>query len=246
MGLTVKAAAIDLLSKLGMETTDPTSVSALIQQDVIIAINWAGQQLQRAGQDFFTRQPTTIGLVNGVQEYTLSTGTSGFAVQAVLGPLRLNNKVPLAALASRGELDEFDRIFLGQADYGSSPGVPIAYWIEFLNNNQPAGNIEEINVWFCPIPSTNPGLVVAEVVFGWTNFTPTQIGSTAELPVAMDYTESVFLPLARLAITRSSQFSRMELKDSIEEDGQKALEQLATAGGFPNVEQDGPERAVKG
>ena len=246
MALTVQSAAIDLLSKLGIEVTDPTTVTALQQQDVIVAINWAGQTLMRAGQDFFTREPMTIGLVNGQQEYTISTGTTGFTVQAVLGPLRLNNQVPLAALTSRGELDEFDRIFLGAADYGAAQGVPIAYFVEYLNNNQPAGNIEEINVYFCPIPATNPGFVVAECVFGWTNYTTAQIGSTSQLPVAMDYTESVFLPLARMAITRSSQFNRLELKDSLESDGQAALAQLATVGGFPNVFQPGPERAVKG
>ena len=246
MALTVKAAAIDLLSKLGIYVTDPTTATAAQQQDVIIAINWAGQILQRAGQDFFTRQPMTIGLVNGQQEYTISTGTTGFTVQAVLGPLRLNNQVPLAALLSRGELDQFDRIFFGQADYGAAQGVPIAYWIEYLNNNEPFGNIEEINVWFAPTPATNPGIVVAECVFGWSNYAVANIGSTAELPVAMDYTESVFLPLARMAITRSSQFNRLDIKDSLEADGATALAQLATTGGFPNVEQPGPDRAVKG
>jgi|SRR5580658_1664796 hypothetical protein len=246
MGLTVQAAANDLLSKLGIEGTDPTQASALVQQDVIIAINWAGQMLQRAGQDYFTRNRLTINLVDGQQEYTISAGTAAFAIQAVLGPLRLNNQVPLAALLSRGELDEFDRIFLGAADYGAAQGVPIAYWPEFLYNGDSTGNIEELNIWFAPIPATNPGFVVAEVVNGWSNFAVANIGSTAELPVAMDYTESIFLPLARLAITRSSQFSRPDILDGITSDAQRAFEQLASAGGFPNVDQNPPERKVSG
>ncbi len=246
MGLTVKAASIDLLSKLGIYVTDPTTASAAQQQDVSIAINWAGQILQRAGQDYFTRDRLTISLVNGQPEYTISTGTSGFAIQAVLGPLRLNDQIPLAALLSRGEYDQFDRIFLGNADYGAAQGVPIAYWIEYLYNGQANGNIEEMNVLLAPVPATNPGFILAEVVLGWTNIPVASIGSTSELPVAMDYAESIFLPLARMAITRSSQFNRLDIKDSLEQDGQQALAQLGTAGGFPNAIQPAPDRAVKG
>ena len=239
MGLTVTQAANDLLSKLGIEGSDPTQAPALAQQDVVIALNQAGQIIQRAGQDYFTRSKQTI---------TLSAGTAMYAlpqtVQAILGPLRLNNAVPMSALLSRGELDQFDRIFLGSASYGAAQGVPIAYWPEYLSNGNTAGDIEQINIYFAPVPGSNPGFVVAEVVDAWVPLTLAT--GTALLPVAKEYAESILLPIARKFITRSSQFSRQDLKEQLEADGDAALASLGTAGGFPDAQQPEPARAVHG
>lgn len=239
MSLTIAQAANDLLSKLGIEGTDPTVAPALAQQDVIIALNQAGQVLQRAGQDFFTRQYLDVTLISGQQEYALAQ-----TVQAVLGPLRLANGVPLQALLSRGELDQFDRIFLGSASYGAAQGVPVAYWVEYMSNGDANGDIEQVNLYFCPIPTTNPGTVTAEVVLAWVNMAVADIGSTSSLPVARNYVESILLPLARWYVTRSSQFSRPELLPGLESDYQQAIASLGTAGGFPNAVQDAPAREV--
>ena len=241
MSLTIIASANDLLSKLGIEGSDPTAAPALAQQDVIIAMNAAGQMLQRAGQDFFTRSRLTVGLSAGTAIYPL-----GQNIQAVLGPVRLNDQIPLAALTSRGELDQFDRIFLGLADYGSSPGVPIAYFPEFLNNGATVGDPEQVNIWFAPIPATNPGFVVVEVIDAFASITLANIGSSSLLPVARNYAETIFQPIARLAITRSSQFSRPDLLKQITDDAQSAMQQLGTAGGFPDVDQQLPPRQVHG
>ena len=244
-GLTIQQAANDLLSKLGIEGTDPTVAPTLAQQDVIIALNWAGQTLQRAGQDYFTRATLTVGLSAGTSMYAIAQ-----PIQEVLGPIRLNGQVPLNALLSRGELDQFARIFLGETIYGTDTGVPIAYWVEYLNNQAGQGDIEQINIYLAPTPGALgpvvplPGTIVVECVYAWTNYAVASIGSTNVLPIARLYTESIFLPLARRAITRSSQFSRKDLLAQIEADGDVAMQTLGTGGGFPNVLQPEPERRV--
>lgn len=240
MPLTIQAAANDLLSKLGILGTDPTVAPALAQQDVIIALNAAGQMLQRAGEDFFTRQQLTIFIGAGTAAYAVTQ-----QVQNVLGPVRLNGNVPLAALLSRGELDQFDRIFLGQADYGAGPGTPIAYWIESLNNAAGMGDIEQYNLWLAPVPIA-AGFVIMEGVDIFPAITPANIGATTLLPVAHNYAESIFLPIARLFVTRSSSFSRPDLLKLITDDATTALQQLGSAGGFPDIVQPNPERKVHG
>lgn len=238
--LTIQAAANDLLSKLGIEGTDPTAAPVLAQQDVIIALNTAGQMLQRAGEDFFTRQKLSISINAGTAAYAITQ-----QVQNVLGPVRLNDQVPLAALLSRGELDQFDRIFLGLSDYGAGPGTPIAYWIESLNNGQSAADIEQYNLWLAPVPNA-AAFVVLEVVDIFPTITGANIGSLSLLPVAHNYAESVFLPIARLFITRSSQFSRADILKGITDDATTALQQLGSAGGFPDIVPAIPERRVHG
>lgn len=241
MPLTIQAAANDLLSKLGIEGTDPTVAPALAQQDVIIALNSAGQMLQRAGEDYFTRQTISIALTAGTAAYLISE-----QIQNVLGPVRLNGVTPLAALLSRGELDRFDQIFNGNSDFGSGTGTPIAYWVESLNNTDTFGDIMQYVLWLAPVPSTSP-TVTLDVVDLFPSISAANIGSLQFLPVAHGYAESIFLPLARLFVTRSSQFSRADLLKQITDDAGMALDQLASGGGFPDmVRPNKPERMTHG
>jgi hypothetical protein len=62
--------------------------------------------------------------------------------------------------------------------------------------------------------------------------------------VAQNYTESVFLPIARMLVTRSSQFSRPDLRPQLTEDFQRAMGLLSTVGGFPNAQQGELPREV--
>lgn len=227
--LTIQAAANDLLSKLGIEGTDPTVAPALAQQDVIIALNTAGQMLQRAGEDYFTRQTISVGLTAGTAAYFLSQ-----QIQAVIGPVRWLGTMPLAALLSRGELDRFDQIFNGAAGFGAATGTPIAYWVESLNDGATLGDIEQYTLWVVPPPSIS-GNVTLDVIDIFPNITSALLGSSQFLPVAHNYAETIFLPIARLFITRSSQFSRSDLLKSIQDDAAVAMEQLGSAGGFPDV-----------
>jgi hypothetical protein len=237
--LTLPQVANDLLSKLGIEGSDPSQAPPLAQQDVVIAINGAMQRLQTAGQDFFTRQKIILTLGAGTAVYNISQ-----AVQAVIGPIRLNDSIPLIALSSRGQLDQFDRLFLGQADYGAAPGVPIAYWVETKNNGAATGNIEQINIYPVPVPTGgSPGTLAVEVIDTAPAYAVSDLTNAAiTLPIAQNYTEAIFLPIARFLITRSSQFTRQELLPGFTQDYQDAMARLGFAGGFPITDQDLPDR----
>jgi hypothetical protein len=237
--LQIVQARNDLLSKLGIE--DASLAPALSLQDVVIAINGAMQLLQTAGQDYFTREILTIALSAGTSIYTVPA-----SVQSVLGPVRWNNVKPLRGLTSEGELDQFDRIFNGGTDYGiGTDGSPIAYFVKYLRSGT-QGDICAISFRLAPAPSSPAGSLVAEVVNDAPSYVVADLTSTNVLPVAQNYTESIFLPIARLLITRSSQFSRPDILAQLEQDGQRALQALGLSGGFPNVDVPAPERRTEG
>lgn len=238
MSLSIKQTAIDLLSKLGLEVTDPTTASALQQQDVIVAINGAMQYLQTAGQDFFTRQISTIAVSSGTQVYTLAG-----SVQDVIGPVRFNS-IPLDALTSKGQIDQYDRIFGGLSSFGASPGTPRAFYAENLRAGT-VGDINQINIWLAPIPNAN-GTLSIEVVNDAPSYSVSNIGDAVILPVAQNYTESVFLPVARMLITRSSLFSRPDILPLLTEDYTRALATLERVGGFPPSAQPASQRLTLG
>lgn len=236
--LTIAQVRDDLLSKLGIE--DYTAAPPLGMQDVVIAINGAMQMLQAAGQDFFTRQYTSVTLVAGSTFYTLPG-----SVQAVLGPIRWGTK-PLRALGSRGELDQYTRIFGGGSAYGvGTAAEPEAYWVENVRNQSSQGEINQINIWIAPVPTPTPGSLQVEVVNDAVAYAVGDlVPGTAVLPVAQNYTESIFLPLARMLITRSYLFSRPDILEGITNDYNNAMATLAAKGGFPNAVQPAPPREV--
>lgn len=239
MALTVIQARNDLLSKCGI--TDAAEADASMLQDVVVALNFAMQVLQTAGQDYFTRETVTITLSAGTATYTIPTST-----QAVLGPVRWNNLKPLRALESQGELDQFARTFLGESGYGAgTDGDPIAYWVRFLRSGN-TGEIVNVTIILAPAPAAPAGTMVAEVINDAVSYVVADLTSTAVLPVAQNYTESIFLPLARMAITRSSQFSRPDLLEQLTQDGKTAMARLGFGGGFPNEEQPAPPRKTQG
>jgi hypothetical protein len=239
MSLDITKVRDDLLSKLGIE--DANSAPTLALQDCVIAINSAMQVLNTAGQDYFTRDHLTVTLSAGTAKYELAQ-----SVQAVIGPIRLNDTTPLSALESRGEYDQFDRIFLGVSDFGAAEGVPMAYWVE--NVRRPTGeDIDQINIWLAPQPTgANPGSIALEVVNDAPNYKVSDLSTSVALPVAQKYTETIFLPIARMFITRSSQFSRPDILVQLTADYQMAMTRLGLAGGFPNVDQPQPPRKVSG
>jgi hypothetical protein len=237
MSLQVIQARNDLLSKLGIE--DPAEASALTLQDVVVALNGAGQMLQTAGQDYFTRELITVGIYAGTSIYQIPRST-----QAVLGPIRLDDEKPLEALESQGQYDQYDRIFRGGADYGPGDGEPEAYWVKYLKEGN-TGDICDIEVYLAPKPDA-PHNITIEVVKDWEEYVVADLDSTDELPVAQNYTESIFLPIARMLVTRSSQFSRPDLLAQLTADGQRAMQVLGVSGGFPNEVQPRPPRQTEG
>lgn len=237
MSLTVVQARNDLLSKLGIDV--PADASAQALQDVVVALNGAGQMLQTAGQDYFTREIINVGIYAGTSIYPIST-----SVQAVLGPVRLDDEKPLRALESQGQYDQFARMFLGLPDYGPSDGEPMAYWVKYLKNGN-VGDICDIELYLAPRPES-PGSITIEVVNDWIEYEVADLDSTDELPVAQNYTESIFLPIARMLVTRSSLYSRPDLLPQLTADAERAFERLGVSGGFPNEEQPRPPRKTEG
>lgn len=227
----------DLLSKLGID--DPATADALTLQDVVVAINGAMQTLQTAGEDYFTRQEIEVAIYAGTSIYPIPG-----SVQSVLGPGRLNNEKPLRALESQGQYDQYDRIFKGGTDYGPGDGEPEAYWPKYLRNGS-TGDVCDIELYVAPKP-TDPGSITIEVVNDAPAYVVDDLDSTDELPVAQDYTESIFLPIARLLVTRSRVFARPDLRNQLQADYDVAMARLGFAGGFPNEEQPVPARKTQG
>lgn len=239
MSLTIAQVYVDLLSKLGIQTT--VGVTDLVKQDCVVAINGAMQYLQTAGEDYFTRQVLTV---------TLSAGTSVYNVpgsmQSVLGPVRWNDEKPLRALNSQGEYDQFARTFLGEEDYGvGDDGDPVAYWPRFLRSGT-TGDVCAVAILLAPAPASPAGTLTVEVVNDAPAYAVADLTSTNALPIAQNYTESIFLPIARMFITRSSQFSRPDLLKQITQDANMAMARLGLSGGFPNAVQQVSERVVSG
>jgi hypothetical protein len=243
MPLSLLQARNDLLSKLGVE--DSSLATALMLQDVVIALNAALQTLQTAGEDYFTREIIDATFTAGSTFVTLSA-----SVQNVIGPIRItsgpNTGMPLLALQSKGEIDQFGRIFQDQTSWLMTAGEPTAYWVENLRNGND-GEINEIRIRPAPVPTANRNFQV-EVVNDAPSYAVTDLSSgTTYLPVAQNYAESLLLPIARLNVTRSSQFSRPELLPQITEDAQRAMQELGMAGGFPvEEEKKEPPRKTKG
>jgi hypothetical protein len=237
MSLTVIQARNDLLSKLGIE--DPAEASALTLQDVVVAINGAGQMLQTAGQEYFTKERISVGIYAGTSIYPIPRTT-----QNAIGNVLLDDAKPLTGLDSEGQYNQFGRTVLGETEYGPGVGEPRAYWVDFTKDGD-SGDICDINLWVAPTPE-DPGTITIDVVKDWIEYVVADLDSTEELPVAQNYTESIFLPIARMLVMRSSQFSRPDIADMLTADANRAMAALGVSGGFPNEVQPRPPRQTEG
>lgn len=243
MPLTISQARDDLLSKLGVENA--AVATSLMLQDVAVALNAALQTLQTAGQDYFTRQVLAGTFTAGSTVIALAA-----SVQSVIGPVRITSGayagMPLHALGSRGEYDQFARIWNDDTGYAIPAGEPSAYWIENLRNSSVSGEINQINIRPVPVPAISRTFEI-EVVNDAPSYTVSDLSSgTTYLPVAQNYAESLLLPIARLNMTRSSQFTRPDLLQQITQDAQQAFAALGLAGGFPVQKVPVPPRETKG
>jgi hypothetical protein len=238
MSLQVIQARNDLLSKLGIEVA--ADASALALQDVVVALNGALQMLQTAGEQYFTKEMLTLTLAAGTSLYNVPA-----SVQAVVGPARWNDTKQLRGLDSQGEFDQFARIYLGETGWGGgTDGEPVAYWVDYTKTGS-AGDICAITINLAPAPSAPAGTLVVEVVNDAPSYVVADLSSTAYLPVAQNYAESILLPIARMLVTRSSQFSRPDLLPQLTEDYKTAMQRLGLSGGWPNVRQPLPQRTVE-
>lgn len=234
--LTINQTRDDLLSKLSFP--DPSIAPAQALDDCWQAMNAALQVLQTAGEVFFTRTQEVLS-------FTAGTGMVAMpqSVQSVIGPARWNDSVPLRALISRGELDQFDRIYFGSDTFGAAQGQPMAYFIEDVRAGN-EGEIVQSNMYLAPVPDADCTVTIDVVpdapMYSLADFTP----GTALIPVAQNYTESVFLPIARMFITRSAYWSRPDIVPSLQADYDRAMVHLSAVGGFPPVTHPDPKRAT--
>lgn len=238
MPLQVVQVRNNLLGILGFDV--PSAAPALALDDITIALNGGMQMLQTAGEDYFTRAKVTLTLSAGTASYTIPS-----TIQSVIGPVRWNGSKPLRALESQGELDQFARIYLGGTAYGSGPDAPPeAYWVRFQRSGT-MGDIVGVEITLAPAPSAPPGTLVFDVVNDAVSYVVADLSSTNEVPIAQNYTETIFLPIVRFLITRSTLFSRQELLKPLTADYQAAVARLGFAGGFPNAVQSLPKREVQ-
>lgn len=221
-GMTLSALRDDLLRKLGY-TAVSAPASALA--DVATALNWALQTMWQAGEAWFLRETLSL---------TLSVGTASYAmpssVRSVLGPIRGRTGKPLRRLEARGEVEEFGRIYLGQYTRTVASGDPQAYYIEHGRASSGADG-HAITVHLVPAPSsgavTDHSPLAVEGVSECPSYSSGDLSSSAVVPVADQFSESILLPLARLAITRSELFSRPETLSRIEADAEQAMRALS-------------------
>lgn len=237
MALTVVQARNDLLSILGY--LDVADAPAQALQDIAVALSGAMQMLQTAGEEFFTEELLTVNLGAGTAIYSVDRG-----VQAVVGPALLNGVQPLSGLDSKGEYDQFDRIYLGLQGFGAQVGTPMAYWVQNTRSGT-TGDINRIQLFLAPTPLSD-GFVTMYVIYEAPSYDVSDLTSTDELPVAQNYTESIFLPIARMLVTRSALFSRPDILGQLQGDAGTAYQRLGFNGGFPNAEQPLPERKTEG
>jgi len=218
----------DLLRKLGFESAGSSSASVLA--DVLAAMNYAQQTLWMAGPDYFTASQINLTLVDGTSNYPLAD-----TVQSVNGPLRLPSGRTLRALGSLSEFNNFGMLYLGQSVPTVVKGTPLAYFVDSLNVAGADTVRIEINV--VPAPdATAAGSAWLDGVTQCTSYVTADLSDIAVLPIAHQYTETLFLPIARKAIMRSTYFSAIDLAQQIESDFQEALAMLRKAGGYAGPE----------
>ena len=221
--MTVVELRDDALGKLGIVYAD---ASADVLQDVLQAINWGQQMLWRSGTEYFTRQRIPVTLIEGTGTYTMED-----SVQSLIGPVISAAGVPLRRIDTRGEMEEFGLIYLGQTVRTLSNAAPIAYFVDDLR--QTGDDVHDIILSIVPTPDsgavTNHSPVIVDGTLEPTVYVTADLSSTDAVQVADGYVESLLLPLVRLAITRSSYFSREELEVRIQADADQAMAILGIA-----------------
>lgn len=238
MSLTIAQTRDDLLRKLGFMDAGTAPTEAL--QDVAQAINWAMQTLWRAGTNYFTKEVATVALVSGQRAYTLDQN-----IQSVLGQVITAGGKTLGRLSSSSEVEDFAMIYLGSSTRDQTNGAPVAYHIE--NRRNAGTDLHETVLFVVPPPNaaavTSHSPLSFDAIRECTSYAVADLSATTAIPVADGYAETVFLPLARLQITRSHLFSKDELIKSIEADAAQAMQTLGLADPDSELKREGARNA---
>lgn len=221
MSLTVAQAYDDLRRKLGVMTGEASPAG--VDADVVSAMNWALQTMWKAGSDYFTREAISVTLIVGQASYALATTT-----QAVLGPVKTSAGQLLRAVEDFGDVQNFALLYLGQASAPMLNGAPLAYHVR--NSRVDANNPHLVTLYVMPAPDaaavTAHSPLSVDGVKVCKTYTVADIALTDAIQVADGYAESLFLPLARLQITRSHLFSQADNLARIQADAAMAMRTL--------------------
>jgi hypothetical protein len=205
----------DLLRKLGVET--PSDAPAYVDEDVLTAINLAGQVLNTAGDPFWLTDEVIV-TVDG------STKTKVIDGHSVKTARISATNLPLLRAESLWQLEQYHSIYLGDATPAASY-APQAYFVDTTS----AADALVVTVHFGPRPMVSTELKIVYVP-KFVNWVLADINSGTKKPeIPFDYIESTFLPIARYYATRSHWFSRSDMMPAIERDFASAVQVLQSA-----------------
>lgn len=164
--------------------------------------------------------------------------------QSILGPVKTATGALLRRVDDFGDVQNFGLLYLGQTTAPMTDGVPLAYHVRDTRTN--ADNLHLVTLHVMPAPSAAAvaahSPLMVDGVKACKTYTTADIASTAAIQVADGYAESLFLPLARLQITRSHLFSQLENLERIQADAAMAMR---TLGLEPEQKVAGEGRASK-
>lgn len=208
----------DLFRKLDLE--QPDNAPAYIRKDAAIAMSWAYQRIWSAPWDFFRKTNLNFSTVGGTNTEVLPQN-----IVSIVGPVRIQGNAHLTPITNRSDFDHYGTRFLGNTTLTGGSGTPEAYHL--WRTNQNAGDNVKVELLMTPTPdgvytidydaaTEAPAVSAADLC--------ADPGITIQIPHA--YVESLFLPLARLAITRSHYFTTLEKLDMFKADAALALRDL--------------------
>ncbi len=194
--------ANDIAQVFGM----PTFAAApdFTKSRILIDINAAIQQMQNAGEDYYSRQDLQIDLIADQETYALDD-----TIREVLDPARLDDGTLLRKLTSRGQLYQFGQLFQDQLNNIVASGIPAFFYVQSMYRSADEDEVDII-VHFLPKPSSAVAgtrkAILAVIEEPETFLLSDLTAGTATIPVPQKYVESIFLPLARWNSTTSFLF----------------------------------------
>jgi hypothetical protein len=222
MPLTISQTYDDLRRKLGIMPGDEAPDGA--DEDIVQAINWALQTMQKAGAEYFTREAISVTLVAGQSAYPLANTT-----QSVLGPVKTAAGRLLRNVEDFGDVANFGILYMGYINAGDMVnGTPLGFHVRDTRTN--ADNPHLVTLHVMPAPDaaavTAHSPLLVDGIKTCASYTTAMLRGTDKVQVADGYAESIFLPLARMQITRSHLFSQGENMERIQADAAMAMQTL--------------------
>jgi hypothetical protein len=186
-------------------------------------INGALQLMQLAGEDFYSREETTITIPAGSISVALDA-----AIQRVLDPVTLSTGASLIALATRAQFQDFGALYMGTTA-PLDPGPPIAYFIE--GTRATGADSVALRLYVAPTPE-EPATLILPVIKEPPAYTVADVSNASVIPpVPHKYHETILRPLVRYSMATSSFYSESDagrLPD-LRADYQRALSLLGMA-----------------